>query len=79
MPLKVCQSEMPWIGPGIGSGATPHRVKLPNQLGITEPGVGGGDLFDVVVSPQTIGITKSRNATLGAYTGARQHKQSIDR
>src|SRR5262249_145658 len=68
---------MSGIGPGGGSHAAAHGVKVPDEARVAGPGVGRGDLFEAVVAPQTVGIAKRGDSAFGADTGTGQDENAI--
>ena len=75
--FKARESEMGGIGPGGGSHAAAHGVKVPDEARVAAPGVGRGDLFEAVVAPETSGIAKRGDPTFGAYTGPGKNENTI--
>ena len=67
--FEARESEMGGIGPGGGSHAAAHGVKVPDEARVAAPGEGRGHLFEAVVAPQAAGIAKRGDSAFGADTG----------
>ena len=56
---------------------SPHRVKVPNQLGISLPGFRTSNLFHAMAVPEPACAAESCQAAFRADAGAGEHEEAV--
>ena len=75
--LKQGDGEMGGVGLGVDGVAAAHGVEIPDEARVATPGDGSGDVFDMVVAPEAVGVAEGGDAAFRGDTGAGQKEDAV--
>ena len=71
--FQFSQSDMSCVRLGVEQFPASLVVEVEDQFWVGSKAFGGCYIFHPVFFPETVGVTKGRNATFGAHAGAGQY------
>ena len=75
--LKPASARCAGFGLTVQASLAPHGVEIPNQLGISLPGLRRSDVFHAMAVPEPAGAAEGRQPAFRADARAGEHKQPI--